>query len=117
MPPAGAPEERGGGGRIELRQRPGPGSATLHLPSPHQGQVVMVAAFTVAVTGLARVGAAESMAVWASGLLTAQAEPRGRLGGQTMRTSDGGCAVPQSRTGVANLVWLPAACQRASLKS
>ena len=61
-------EERGGGGRSELRQCPGPGSATLHLPSPHQGQVVVAAAFTVAVIDLARVGAAGSVAVWASGL-------------------------------------------------
>lgn len=76
----------------------------------------MVAAFTVAVTGLARVGAAESMAVWTSGLPTAQAEPRWRLGVQAMRPSGGGCVAPQSRIGVAYLVQVPAACQRASLK-
>lgn len=114
-PPATVPEERGGGGRSELRQRPG--NTTLHLPSPHQGQVVMVAAFTVAVTGLARVGAAESTAAWPSGLPKAQAEPRGRLGGQMVRTSSGGCWVPHCRLGVAILVLVTATCQRASLKS
>lgn len=110
MPPAAAPEERGGGGKSELRQCPGLGGATLHLPSPHQGQVVMVAAFTVAVTSLALVGAAESVAVRASGLPSAQAEPRGRLGGMAMRTSGGSL-------GVAILGRVPGACQRASFKS
>ena len=113
-PPASAPEERGGGGRSELRQCPGPGSATLHLPSPHQGQVVVAAAFTVAVIDWARVGAAESMAVWAPGLPTAQADPRGRPGERAMRPSCGGYVVSQSRTGVASLVRVPATCQRAS---
>lgn len=115
-PPAAEPEERGGGGRNELRQCPGPGHATLHLPSPHQGQVVVGAAFTVAVIGLAAVGAAESMAAWASGLATPQAKLRGRLGGQVMRTSGGHCRVSQSRVGVAILIQVPATCQRASLK-
>lgn len=69
----------------------------------------MVAAFTVALTGLALVGAAESVAGRASGPPTAQAEPRGRLGGKAMRTSGG--------LGVAILVRVPAAYQRASLRS
>ena len=116
-PPASAPEERGGGGRSELRQCPGPGSATLHLPSPHQGQVVVATAFTVAVIDLACVGAAGSVAVWASGLPTAQADPGGRPGKRAVRPSYGGCMVPQSRTGVASLVWVPATCQRVFLQS
>lgn len=76
----------------------------------------MVAAFTVMVTGLAHVGAAESTAAWAPGLPKAQAEPRGRLRGQAVRTSSGDF-VPHSRLGVAILVQVPATCQRASLKS
>lgn len=47
-----------GGG--ELRQSSDSSGATLHLPSPHQRQVVMVAAITVALTSLALIGAAES---------------------------------------------------------
>lgn len=109
-PPAAAPEERGGGGRSELRQCPGRGSATLHLPSPHQGQVVVVAAFTVAVTSLAPVGAAESVAVRASGPPPTQAEPRRRLAGEARRTSGG-------QLGVAIWVQVPAGHQRASLRS
>lgn len=58
VPLAVAPEERRGGGRGDLRQSSGSNGSTLHLPSPHQRQVVMVAAFTVAVTCLALIGAA-----------------------------------------------------------
>lgn len=117
VPPATAPEERGGGGKSKLRQHPGPGNATLHLPSPHQGQVVVVTSFTVAVTSLVRVGAAESTTVWASGFPKAQAEPRGRLEVQAMRTSGRSCRVPQNRLAVAILIYVPAACQGAFLKS
>lgn len=88
-PPATVPEERGGGGRSELRWCPASGNTTLHLPSPHQRQVVMVTAFTVAHSGPALVGAVESVTA-------AQAEPRGKLERQAMRTSSGSCGLPQS---------------------
>lgn len=63
-----------------LRRCPGPGSATLHLPSPHQGQVVMAAAFTVAVIDLAWVLGLQSL--WLSGPLDFQRPRLIREGGR-----------------------------------
>lgn len=83
------PEERGGGGRSEPRQHPCSDDTTLHLPSPHQWQVVMVTAFTVASIGLASLGTAESLSA-------AQTELQGTLIGQVVRTSSGSCGLPQS---------------------
>lgn len=77
----------------------------------------MVAAFTVAVIGLACVRAAESVTLWASGLPIAPAEPQRRLGERGMRTSGMDCRVPQSRLGIVILVRVRATCQRASLKA